>query len=187
MYVRSYVWERQQGKESRILDFSSQNCRRILWNTLYVRPYFVLAQDWDSKATNSISSFTPPKISFPSPDNFLSDRAEHRARKINCATKNKNPIQGFPPAQPQLKVILTLLFWKEYSFYYYSLVNSTICTTNLLKTVLLLFSLLVFSLFWKEFFFQFIRRLLFWKEYLSCTNISTNWIFCLYWWLNSLS
>ena len=131
---------------------------------LYVRPYIVLAQDWGSKTTNAISTFTPSKISFPSPENFLSDRPEHRARKINCVTKNYNPTRGFFPAQPQLKVRLTLLFWKEYSFHYYYFENSTLFTTNILKTVLLLFSLLLFLLFQKEFLFQFLRHILFWKE-----------------------
>ena len=55
----------------------------------------MLARDRGSKATNAISTFTPSKISSPSPENFLSDRAEHRAKQINCATKNKNPTQGF--------------------------------------------------------------------------------------------
>ena len=104
-----------------------------------------------SKATNEIFTFTPSKISFPSPENFLSDRAEHRARQINCATKNKNPIRGFFPAQPQLKVRLTILFWKEYYFHYYYFEKSTLFTTNILKTVLLLFWILQFLLFWKEF------------------------------------
>ena len=67
----------------------------FLPKTLYVRHYIVLAWDRGSKATNAISTFTPSKINFPSPENFLSDRAEHRARQINCATKNKNPTRGF--------------------------------------------------------------------------------------------
>ena len=52
----------------------------------------MLARDRGSKVTNAISTFTTSKISFPS---LLSDRAEHQARQINCATKNKNSAGGF--------------------------------------------------------------------------------------------
>ena len=147
-----------------MLDFSPKNCQRKLWYTLYVRPYIVLALDRGSKATNKISKFIPSKISFPSPENFLSDRAKHGARQTNCATKNNIPIRGFFPTQPHLKVILTLLFWKEYYFHYYYFKKITLFTLNILKNILLLFSLLIFLLFWKYFLFHFIRRLFFWKE-----------------------
>ena len=90
-FVCLYVWKRQQGREYIVSDFSSQNCRRIIWYTLYVRTYIVLAWDWGPNASNVIYTFTPSKISFPSPDIFLSDIAKHQARQINRATKNKNP------------------------------------------------------------------------------------------------
>ena len=133
-------------RESTILDFSSQNCRRILWYTLYVWTYIVIARDRGSKATNTISTITPSKISFPSPENFLSDRAKHQARQSHCATKNKNPTSGFFPHSLSLK-------WD----WLYSFERSTLFTTTLLKGVL--FSLPVFR---KEYSFF---RQIFWKTY----------------------
>ena len=134
IFTTYYVWERQQGRESRILDFSSQNCRRILWYNLYVRPYIVLARDWGSKATNDISTFTPSKIISLLQRIFY--RIEQSTEQDKSIVRLKIRIQhgGFP-TQPQLKVRLTLLFWKKYFFHYYSFEKSTLFTTNILQTV----------------------------------------------------
>ena len=79
------------------------------------------------------------KISFPSPENFLFDRAKHRARKISCATKNKNPTRGFLPHIPSLK-----------RDWLYSFEKSTIFTTTISKIVL--FS---WQIFWKLYSYYF--------------------------------
>ena len=151
------LMDEAQGRESRILDSSPKLSTYTM--VQFIRPNLYCA----CLESNAIPTFTPSKISFPSPENFLSNRAEHWARQINCVTKSNNPTRRFFPTQPQLKLRLALLFWKEYYFHYYYSENSILFKTYLLKNVLLLFSRLLFLLFWKGFLLKFLRRLLFWK------------------------
>ena len=123
--VGTYKWGRQQGRESIYSLFFAKNCRHTIWYTIYAHPNIVLAQDQGSKATNAICTFTPSKISFPSPENFLLNRAEHQARQINCGTKNINLTQGLFPHNLSLK-------W--YWVYYFEM--STLFTTTSLRIVL---------------------------------------------------
>ena len=99
----------------------------------------MLARYRGSKATNEIYTFTPSKIIFPSPENFLSDRSKQRARQISCATKNNNPTRVFSPQSLSLK-------W----YWLYSFERITIFTTNISKIVL--FSR---QIFWKLYSYSF--------------------------------
>ena len=112
----------------------------------------MLARDRGSKATNAISTFTPSKIIFPSPENFISNRAEHRARQINCVTKNKNPTPGIfshtVSAKGEIDSTLfkgvlfpLLLFRKEYSFHdeYFENCTLTLFTTSIFTLLKIVF------------------------------------------------
>ena len=164
MYVHTYVWGRQQGSKFIILEFSPKLSTNNLVH--FICPALCCA----CTVSNAISNFTPSKISFPSPENVLSDRAEHWSRQINCATKNKNPTRVFFPTQPQLKVISTLLFWNEYFFhYYYSFEKSTVftneyfenCTLTLFRRVIRVVVKRVRVQFSK---YSFVKTVLFSKE-----------------------
>ena len=129
--------------ESRILDPSPKLLTYTLLHFIHPALYFSCSGS-RIKGRQCNFQFYSLKKSFPSPENMFSDRSEHRVRQLNYATKNRSPTPGFLPAQPQHKVRLTLLFYNEYSFHYNYYENSNICTTDILKNVLLLLSQILF-------------------------------------------
>ena len=146
----------------------------------------VLAQDCGSTATNAISTFTHSKIGLPSPERFLSNRAEHLARQINSRTKDRNLTWEFFLHSLSLK-------W----YWLYSFERSTLFTTTILKRVLFLW-----RIFWKMYsysfhdcyFYSFEKIFYFilsdvysFENSSSLAQSSINWRFWIYWWLNSLT